>query len=416
MNRSETRRVRPLRVVGPLAVLALSVVLCLVLIRTAPKTVPQEEERPPKIVQTIEVRPTTERIAVTAYGAVIPARQVTIIPQVEGRVVRLHGSLVPGGFIPEGDELLGIDRSDYELALTEQKALLEQAKFEMAVENGRQVIASREWLLLENDLPENEANRSLVLREPHLRRTQALVEKAQNAIAKAELDLNRTSIAAPFNVMVLEESVEVGQLVAPGPAVATLVGTDEFWVRASVPIEMLKWIRLPDAYRQDADQEGARARVILETGNDHPIEREGRVVRLLGDLEPAGRMARVLVTIPDPLSLAASSRELPLLLGSFVRVEIEAGELEDVVAIDRSALRNGGEIWVVDPEDHLQIRAVPVLWARGDSVLIPNVIRPEERLIVSGLRLAVPGMEVTPRPVSPQARVAEDQNRSTGTP
>lgn len=401
---------------APLAVLALAVVVCFVLIQTAPKTVPEEQARPPRIVQTIEVSPSTERIAVTAYGSVIPARKVTIIPQVEGRVVRLHESLVPGGFIAEGEELLGIDRSDYELALTEQEALLEEAKFEMAVEDGRQVIASREWRLLENDLPENEANRSLVLREPHLRRTQARVEKAQNAIAKAKLDLSRTSIAAPFNVMVLDESVEVGQLVAPGPAVATLVGTDEFWVRASVPIEMLKWIRLPGAYRQGADREGAMARVILETGDEHPIEREGEVVRLLSDLEPAGRMARVLVSVPDPLSLAASSRELPLLLGSFVRVEIEAGELEDVVAIDRTALRDGDRVWVVDSEDRLQIRAAPVLWTRGDSVLIANVIRPDERLVVSGLRLAVPGMKVSPRPVSGHSPAVEGLNRSTDTP
>ena len=164
---------------------------------------------------------------------------------------------------------------------------------------------------------------------------------------------------------------------------------------------MLKWIRLPDM-RQDGGyhQTGAHARIVLETGDEHPIVREGEVLRLLSDLEPAGRMARVLISVSDPLSIAASSRDLPLLLGSFVRVEIEAGELEGVVEIDRKALRGGDRIWVVDPEDRLQIRRAEVLWALRDSVLISNVIQPEERLIVSGLRLAVPGMKVNPQPVS----------------
>jgi multidrug efflux pump subunit AcrA (membrane-fusion protein) len=201
--------------------------------------------------------------------------------------------------------------------------------------------------------------------------------------------------------VVLDESVEVGQLVEPGPTIATLVGTDEFWVRASIPIEMLKWIRLPDG-REDSGyrQTGAHARIFLETGDEQPIVREGAVVRLLSDLEPVGRMARVLIRVSDPLSLAASSRDMPLLLGSFVRVEIEAGELEDVVEIDRKALRGDDRIWVVDPEDRLQIRRVEVLWTRRDSVLISNVLQPEERLIVSGLRLAIPGMMVSPQPVS----------------
>ena len=131
--------------------------------------------------------------------------------------------------------------------------------------------------------------------------------------------------------------------------------------------------------------------------------REGRVVRLLSDLEPSGRMARVLISVQDPLSLD-SGHELPLLLGSFVRVEIDAGELEDVLVINRAALRDGESVWVVDADDRLQIRDVAVVWTRKDSVLVSNVIRPGERLIVSGLPLAVPAMKVNPQPVSPSSR------------
>ncbi len=108
------------------------------------------------------------------------------------------------------------------------KSNLEQARFEREVESGRQVIAKREWDELQSDLDMEDVNRSLVLREPHLRRAEALMEKATNDIEVAELQLSRTVIKAPFNAMVVEESVEVGQLVSPSSEICELVGTDEF--------------------------------------------------------------------------------------------------------------------------------------------------------------------------------------------
>ena len=162
-----------------------------------------------------------------------------------------------GGRVLEGDELLRIDPKDYELALAEVKADLEQARFEREVESGRQVIARREWDELQADLNMDEVNQSLVLREPHLRRAEALMEKATNDIEAAELQLARTVIHAPFNAMVVEESVEIGQLLSPGSEICELVGTDEFWIQVTLPFSELKWIQFPDG-----DRPGALASVI----------------------------------------------------------------------------------------------------------------------------------------------------------
>lgn len=381
-------------IVPTILVILVGAIVGTVLLLTAPEIEEEEELRPPKIVQVIPVEPGDERIAVRVFGTVIPARQVVVMPEVRGRVVRQHRALVPGGRIPEGEELVAIDRSDYELDLVARQAALEEAQFALEVERGRQVVASREWSLLEKEVPDGDANRSLVLREPHLRRAEALVASARNDIARVELDLERTSVPAPFNALVLEESVEVGQLLERGTAIATLAGTDEFWVRVAVPVDRLRWIALPQG-----EEAGAGALVRLEGGDGSELTREGRVLRLLGDLEPSGRMARLLVSVRDPLGLRETG-ETPLLLGSYVEVEIEAGVLENVIEIRRAALREGERIWVVDGNDRLGVREVEVLWARRDSVLIPaDSIRSGERLVVSGLRLALPGMPVDPRPL-----------------
>ncbi|MEW6157873.1 MAG: efflux RND transporter periplasmic adaptor subunit [Verrucomicrobiota bacterium] len=377
------------------AVLVAGAVLAVILIATAPQTQPEEKSRPARLVQTIEVRPRTESIKVRAEGTVVPARRVTMQPQVSGRVIWQHPSLVEGGYVKEGEELIQIDRADYELALAEQEAALEEAQFELTLEKGRQVVAAREWGLLEKELSDGEVNRALVLREPHLERTEALVRRATNEIAKAKLDLTRTSIRAPFNAMILSEAVEIGQLVAPSTAICTLVGTDEFWVQASLPVGELKWVELP---RQG--QSGSAARIVLDAGNGKPIHWDGRVVRLLADLEPSARMARVVVSVPNPLERSSSTGSLPLLLGSYVRVEIDAGELREVLVIPRAALREGNRLWVVNAQKELQVRDAEILWTRPESLLIANCILPGEQLIVSGLRVALPGMKVEPRLMS----------------
>ena len=194
-----------------LVILAAGVVVSLVLIWTGPETVPEEKASSAKIVQTLSLVPHTRSVAVSAFGSVIPSRKVVIKPQVSGQVIRQSESITIGGHVREGDELIRIDPKDYELALSEVRSNLEQARFEREVESGRQVIAEREWNEIRAELDMEEVNRSLVLREPHLRRAEALMKKATNDIEIAQLQLSRTVIQAPFNAMVIEETVEVGR-------------------------------------------------------------------------------------------------------------------------------------------------------------------------------------------------------------
>lgn len=383
-----------LQIAGAVLVLGFAVGAAFFLLRTAPVTAPEDHQQAAEVVQVIDLRPGSERILVTAWGTVIPSREVTIRPQVSGRVLSQHAALVPGGRIEAGQQLLTIDPADYQLALTELQADLETAKFEFDVENGLQTIAKREWEQLRADIPDADANPSLALREPHLRKIQAMVAKAENAIARAKLDLERTSLVAPFNGMVAAETVEIGQLVEPGKDICRLVGSDTFWVQATLPIADLKRIRLPDGKNP-----GATVDIHLDTGNGHLDPRTGVVVRLLSDLEPNSRMARVLVEVEDPLGLKspAAAGRVPLLLGSYVRVDIEAGRLDDVLTIPRPALREGNRLWLVGDDNRIRIAEPEILWTRQETVLVPNVLRTGERLVVSELKAALPGMEVNPR-------------------
>jgi multidrug efflux pump subunit AcrA (membrane-fusion protein) len=118
------------------------------------------------------------------------------------------------------------------------------------------------------------------------------------------------------------------------------------------------------------------------------------VARLLSDLETEGRMARVLVTVNDPLRLTSGGRESgpPLLIGEYVRVEIQGRQLTDVYRIPRSALRDRDTIWTLTDENTLEIVQVQPIWSDAESVLVKNGIVPGQPLIVSDLPAVVDGM------------------------
>jgi len=233
---------------------------------------------------------------------------------------------------------------------------------------------------------------------------QVAVGAAKSNIARAKLQLSKTTLVAPFNAFVQQENVDEGQLVGPASQLAVLVGTDAFWVQVSLPMDKLEYVALPQG-----DTPGSRAYVWVRTGRGR-IERQGQVVRLLGDLDPVGRMARLLVAIDDPFQLDGaapdepvadlkgpaedepSQSKLPLLLGSYVRVAIEGVELEQVAEIPRRALQPNQEVFVLGAGDKLEIRKIQVVWGAEHTVLVSGPLKTGERLIVSPLQAPVAGM------------------------
>jgi RND family efflux transporter MFP subunit len=375
-------------------ILLLSVVAAVGLYRTSPQTKKAVPKRPVPLVETMEIHRDRQKVFVEAFGTVIPAKRITLQSEVEGRIIAQNPELVPGGVIHQDDMVIQVDPSDYELLVSQNRAELEEAMFELDIEQGRQVVAKREWTLLEKEIDTSAEGKSLALREPHLRLVRAKVDKAKSRLAAAELALKRTTVRAPFNALVLEEFIDKGQLVSKQNPLATLAGTDQFWVRVSVPVSVLHRISLPG----ESDQGGSAVRVIFEPVNGAEVVRNGRVLRIMGDLDPEGRMARIVIVIDDPLNLRGGVRTGKeggrVLLGSYVKVMIDAGFFDNVYVIPRQALREGDVIWIMDRENTFQIRTVQMVWRRQDEVLVTADLQQGDRLILSRIQSPLPGMMV----------------------
>jgi hypothetical protein len=169
-------------------------------------------------------------------------------------------------------------------------------------------------------------------------------------------------------------------------------------------MERLAWIRIPRA----GDDPGPGVRILYRNG----FQRQGNVIKLLGDLATEGRMARVLVAVEDPLDLQSSANGQPsLLLGEYVRVEIEGRMLENVYRIPRSALRDAANLWLVDAENRLEIRPVQTVWRDTETVLLKEGLEPGDRLIISDLSKPVAGMPVKTEAGGPEEQTAGEKKK-----
>jgi RND family efflux transporter MFP subunit len=386
-----------------LAVIGLGVGTCRALISMKKSPVKKPRVDSGVLVETIAAVPSKQQVRVGATGAVVPARSVALSAEVAGRVVWMAPELLPGGRIPANRPLLRIDARDYRLAVEQQYALVDRARTELEVERGRRKIAEREWELLGKGSggaagagSGSGSGGNLALREPQLRTAEVALKAAESGLERARLTVGKTSVSVPFNALVQGRNVDVGQLVTPGQPLATLIGTDEFWVQVLVPVDRLRWIDVPGMRGATT---GSVVRIRQRTSGAG-IERTGRVVRLMGDLDPAGRMARVLVAIDDPLGLGLGTAEttaapdrLPLLVGAYVEVEIDGDELADVIEVPRDALHGGDTVFVYD-DGKLAIRHVDIIWRRPDSVLIGSGLTAGDKIVVSPVPGAVEGMKL----------------------
>lgn len=383
---------RSLKIMLPLVILIAGALGAYFLKQTGPK--PQKKPPSPivALVQVASLERSREQVVVQAMGTVIPAREMTLKSRVSGEVLHLHPDFAEGGLLKAGDEVLRIDPVDYELAIRQKQSQVANAIYGMKLEQGYQDVAKREWELLGGGKDAKASDVELALRKPHLRKARADLGAAEAELTQARLNLARTRIHAPFNAVVRTKGVAIGSQVTPQDTIGELVGTDEYWIQASVPVDRLSWIVVP---RQSGD---AGTAVAIRYGGGR-WTREGRVIKLLSDLEPGGRMARILIEVVDPLDLGASpsnaqSPRPPLLIGEYVRMDIQGTEVTDVFRIPRSALRDNDHVWLADPDGTLSIRKVSPVWRDVETVLVSDGLAEGDRLIVSELPAPVEGMPV----------------------
>jgi RND family efflux transporter MFP subunit len=372
-----------LKIVLPVVVLIVGVAAAMLLAssRKAPPRTERVSLGP--LVEVIVAEVGDVPIVITGHGEVGAKVAVDVVPQVSGQVDRVHPALVAGGFFKAGEPLIVIDPEDYELAVERAVAAVARAQVALEREQAEAAVAREEWDALN---PGEEPPSGLVVREPQVRQAEAELAAAQADLHAAQLSLARTKVSVPFEGTVVSESVDVGQYVTPGAPVATVYGTDAVEVRLPLEDRELAYFDVPDR----SGGGGPRAEVRAEFGGSiHSWE--GRVTRMETQVDPSSRMVHIVVEILNPFDRA--NGRPPLLPGTFVDVRIFGKTAENVVAIPRYAVREGGVVWLVE-DGTLRIRPVGITRSDREQALVSGGLTGGDQIVVSSLDVVTDGMKV----------------------
>jgi RND family efflux transporter MFP subunit len=371
----------------PLAILIVGVVGTVLLIKLRPEAPKRPAMAVRPIVRVEHVAAEQPVVTINGYGTVRSRRRVQITPQVSGMAIHKSAALEAGGAFVAGEVLLRIDETDYVLNVETADAAVARAEYELARAEQEAEIARREWEEMQAADGRDRLVRPnpLVLHAPQLKLAHAELASAQAALSRAEVDLGRCTIKAPFAGRVVAESVDVGQYVRAGTAVGEIYAVDSPEITVPLDDADLAFFDAP------VGGVGAPVEIVAEfAGADHVWR--GHVTRVAGALDERTRMVDVVVAVDD--DPAAGTGRPALLEGLFVEVRIHGRALPGAVELPRTALRDGDTVWLVEADSTLRIRPVTVARKGRDMVLVTGGLAPGDAIVVSSLEVVTEGMEI----------------------
>jgi RND family efflux transporter MFP subunit len=382
-----------LKIALPVVVLAIGVLIAIQLAGLQQPPANVAVQAPPPLVRIVTVSLEEHRFSVRSQGTVRPRTESRVIPEVAGRVVWVSPNFVSGAFFEADEPLLRIDSHNYEQAVIRASSEIAAARLRLAQEEAEAEVARAEW----EELGEGEVPPDLTVRVPQLENARASVAAAEANLVKAQRDLERTEVTAPYAGRVRDKVVDIGQFVGPSSQLGTIYAIDVAEIRLPLPDPDLAFLdNLPLVYR--GQRSGRGPEVILRAefaGRTH--EWQGRLVRTEGEIDAASRMVHAVAQVTDPYGRGPDPGRPPLAVGMWVTAEILGSAIDGVAVVPRAALRGETQVWILDAEDRLRIRDVEVLRLAGSSMVIGGGLADGERVIVSALDFVSEGMRARPQ-------------------
>ena len=292
---------------------------------------------------------------VTSQGVVVPRTETRLVAEVAGKIVSVSPKFLAGGFFRQGDVLLEIDPSDYQVALKRSGSILAANQARLAQELARAEQGLKDWEKL--DRRRSNQPSDLVLRKPQLAEAEAAVLFAEADVEKAQRDLERTRIRAPYDALVREKNADIGQFVNIGTALGLIIAIDYAEVRLPLAMEDVAFLVLHQGVLAD----NLDIPVTLSIGiGDQRLHRKGRIVRSEGVINAQTRMQYVVARIEDPYGKQAGDGRVPLQIGQFVQAEIQGVNADSMVRLPRYLLRPDNSVLITRADRKLHIAPVEV--------------------------------------------------------
>jgi multidrug efflux pump subunit AcrA (membrane-fusion protein) len=138
-------------------------------------------------------------------------------------------------------------------------------------------------------------------------------------------------------------------------------------------------------------KEASVASTVLKVSESVRVEKEGAVLGLESELDPRARTAQLLIGIDDPLD----NSEIPLLIGSFVDVEIQGKSIDKSIRLPATSLREGSYVLIADSDLKLAKRVVEIGWFDNDDVVVVGGLNAGDRVVTTPISYPIFGTSLT---------------------
>ena len=318
----------------------------------------------PRVV-IVESEPADAVPKISTYGNVRAYHETEVSGLAGGRIEAIAPDFDPGRAVKAGDLLAKIEEADYKSALAGRESALAAAKQTLADEETRSRIASEDWEASGRKL---EDAPEFTLRKPQLASARAAVDAAQAAVEQALLDLERTSIRAPFNAIVQTRTASPGDVVTAGAPLGSLIARDKAELRLPLAPEQASRLALPLAF---VSSETKALHATLRDPNRPKLSWDAQVTRTEAAVDQKNQVLYIIAEIPRPFD----DPESFLPVGTFVTAELDGAKLENVHRLPDAALIDDSYVWIVDPDAHLRRQPVERV-SSGDGDFLARIAEP----------------------------------------
>ncbi len=369
-----------LKIALPLFLIFLTIIAVIFFLVMQPEAAPRRPDlTPPLTVAVYDIQPQEFQINVQSYGNITPRTQSTLISQVSGVVTEVSDNLRDGSFFNKGDVLLKMDDRNYVADLKISEANLAEARQAYSEEVAQSKQAEEDWARLGNTEPPSD----LVSRKPQQQAARARLASAEAVLSRAQLEVDRALIIAPFDGRILNQMIDVGQVAGNNTEIAEIYATDYIEIRLPLKDSDLKFIDLPEAYRGGDENPATTPVEIYSSLTDTTTPWVGSIVRTESAIDTSSRQLHVVAQIDDPFGNVAVGRA-PLKIGEYVTANIKGKIIPDAIVVPATSIYQDSYAYTVE-DGLIKRRNVEILWKNETQALVGSGLNDGDRLITTTL-------------------------------
>ncbi len=369
--------------------LALTVSLLLYFFKPEADKIEVQDE--PPLAEFIIANVESIAVPVASQGSIKAKIHIKLVAEVSGRVTRMAKLKFDGGFFKKGDLLLSIDETDYRLAISRAKAQVAAARQQLVRAETEAGQAKYDLRQIGRDPSKST---SYALREPQLAEARANLQAAQADLKISELQMQRTTVSAPFDGRVVSKQVDIGQYVSAGTLLADIYSTESVTVRLPLSLRQTELLGIKLRNNQQLIQTMKINLIANSTSKKH--QWMAKFSHTEGEIDVRNRLVYLVAEVDSPYvkKLEFIDRP-PLTPGMFVKAEITGLE-QSTVKLPRSALRYDENVWLLDELNQLQKTPVEILNKDRNYIYVKTGLSQGDRVIINSIDFPLNGMKLSP--------------------